>query len=64
MPFNKSTTSQAPSPPLQKSFPQNTCLEVISVMRQSFYAIYVRVRSLPPPPFLAAPQPQPPPPPP
>ena len=54
-----------PSPPPSpfKNFPQNTCLEVISAMRRSFYALYVRVWSLPPP-FVAAPgPPQPPPPP-
>ena len=55
MPSNKSTTCPLPF----KKFPRNTCLEVINVMRQSFYAIYVRVRSSPPPPpaFVVAPPP-------
>ena len=60
MPLNKSTTYHASPPPPLKEFPQNTCLEVISVMRPSSYAIYVRVRSPPPPPpFLVAPRPPP-----
>ena len=43
-----------PPPLFQIFFTQHTCLEVISVMRQSFEAIYVEVRAPPPPPFPAA----------
>ena len=48
-----------PPPFVSKKFLQHTCFKVISAMRRSFYAIFVRVLGLPPPPSWLPPSPSP-----